>query len=167
MTTTFDFGNGPVPAHQHANGGGWVADTATVAETAYVGPDARVYGDAWVYGRAYVSDNARVYGNALVSGDARVYDDARVFGDALVSGSAGVYGDAWVTNRKFPQIKRSDGYDFIAVPCKDGKVRVIAGCRYFTFEEAKQHWKSTRGGTPLGNETMLILKYLKAYTKLG
>lgn len=39
MTTTFDFedGNGPVPAHQHSNGGGWVADTATVADTAYVG----------------------------------------------------------------------------------------------------------------------------------
>lgn len=27
--TTFDFddGNGPVAAHQHCNGGGWVADT--------------------------------------------------------------------------------------------------------------------------------------------
>ena len=32
MTTTFDFkdGNGPVPAHEHPNGGGWVADTAKV-----------------------------------------------------------------------------------------------------------------------------------------
>ena len=24
--TTFDFGTGPVPAHQHPNGGGWVAE---------------------------------------------------------------------------------------------------------------------------------------------
>ena len=32
----FDDGNGPVPAHKHPNGGGWVADTATVDETAYV-----------------------------------------------------------------------------------------------------------------------------------
>ena len=32
--TTFDFGKGPVPAHQHPNGGGWVADTATVFENA-------------------------------------------------------------------------------------------------------------------------------------
>jgi len=30
---TSDFGSGPVPAHQHKNGGGWVADTAFVAET--------------------------------------------------------------------------------------------------------------------------------------
>ncbi len=46
--TTFDFhdGKGSVPAHQHPNGGGWVADTAYVAPTAYVGPDARVYGSA-------------------------------------------------------------------------------------------------------------------------
>ena len=31
--TTFDFedGNGPVPAHRHSNGGGWVADTAQVS----------------------------------------------------------------------------------------------------------------------------------------
>ena len=60
--TTFDFrdGNGPVPAYQHPNGGGWVADTAKVAKTAYVGPDAQVYGNALVYG------NARVYGYARV-----------------------------------------------------------------------------------------------------
>jgi hypothetical protein len=58
--TTFDFGNGPVPAHKHAYGGGWVADTATVAKTAYVGPDAKVFGKAQVY------DDALVSGNALV-----------------------------------------------------------------------------------------------------
>lgn len=41
----FDFndGNGPVPAHKHSKGGGWVADTALV------------YGDARVYGKALVS----------------------------------------------------------------------------------------------------------------
>ena len=53
----FDFGAGPVPAHQHPNGGGWVADTAHVDDTAYVGRDAWVFGKAWVYG------NARVYGD--------------------------------------------------------------------------------------------------------
>ena len=61
--TTFDFndGNGPVAAHQHPNGGGWVADTAKVADTSYVGPD------AWVYGNAEVSGTARVSGDAWVS----------------------------------------------------------------------------------------------------
>ena len=88
--TTFDFGDGkgPVPAHQHSNGGGWVADTAIVAATAYLGSSARVYGNAWVSGDARVYDaamvygKAQVYGNAWVSGDARVSDDARVCGNA-------------------------------------------------------------------------------------
>lgn len=58
--STFDFGNGPVPAHQHSNGGGWVADTAKLSETAYVGLNAQVGG------------NARVAGNACVTGSAQV-----------------------------------------------------------------------------------------------
>ena len=54
---TFDFkdGNGPVSAHQHANGGGWVADTATVEPNAWVSGDAWVYGDARVSGDAWVT----------------------------------------------------------------------------------------------------------------
>ena len=42
MMTTYDFGAGPVPAHQHSNGGGWVADAATVSDAVFVGPQARV-----------------------------------------------------------------------------------------------------------------------------
>ena len=88
--TTFDFGYGPVPAHQHPRGGGWVADTARVEDSAYIGPSAQVYGDAWVYG------SAQVTGDAWVSGNARVYGDAWVYGSAQVTGNARVYGDAWV-----------------------------------------------------------------------
>ena len=134
MTNTFDFkdGNGPVPAHQHPNGGGWVADTATVAATAYVGPD------------------TQVYGNALVSGNARVYGNARVFGDALVS--------------KTPvRISRSDGYDFIIVPCADIVDRIIAGCRYFTYEEADEHWNREH---LMYAETTIILEALKKLYEL-
>ena len=51
---TFDFGNGSVPAHRHSNGGGWVADTATVNPIAYIGQWARVYGEAQVFDAARV-----------------------------------------------------------------------------------------------------------------
>ena len=34
---SFDFGTGPVPAHKHPNGGGWVADTAFVGDKVFVG----------------------------------------------------------------------------------------------------------------------------------
>ena len=98
MTTIYDFqdGNGPVPAHRHTTGGGWVADTATVEETAYVGPDARVYGDAVVFGNARVYGDAAVYGTARVSDNAVVFGNARVYGTAWVSDNAVVYGTAWV-----------------------------------------------------------------------
>lgn len=125
MPELFDFGGGPVPAHKHPNGGGWIANTARVSGNAQVSGNARVSGSAWVFG------SARVFGNAQVSGNARV------------SG-----------------ILRSDGHPFVALPCGDGLVRVIAGCRYFTFPEAREHWKH-RAGTLLGTETDLILDFLE------
>lgn len=69
MTTTFDFqdGNGPVPAHRHPNGGGWVADTARVEETAYVGPRAQVYGSALVEGGVQLLSDTRISGVSCVT----------------------------------------------------------------------------------------------------
>jgi len=120
-----------------------VADTATAEKSAYVGPNALVYGEAQVGGKAQVYGEAQVYGKALVSGEARVGGKAQVFDEARVYG-----------------VMRSDGFAFVALSCADGVVRVIAGCRYFTCEEARAHWKH-RAGTPLGDETSLILDYLE------
>ncbi len=99
--TTFDFndGLGPVPAHQHLNGGGWVQDTARVDLSAYVGPDAWVTGNAKVYefarvmGNAHVWGNAQVFGYAQVRGNAIVYGNAQVYGNAVLSGEAAVSGN--------------------------------------------------------------------------
>src|ERR1700685_4068028 len=68
----FKDGNGPVPAHRHGNGAGWVANSARVEITAYVGTNAQVSGTAWVFGTAQVSDDAWVSGNAWVSDNAWV-----------------------------------------------------------------------------------------------
>jgi hypothetical protein len=95
----------------------------------------RVSGDAWVSGDAQVSGNARVYGNAQVSGN------ARVSGVVLLA-------------------TRSDGYNFVAVPTPDGP-RIIAGCRYFTFADARVHWSATRGGTQLGDESLALVDFLE------
>ena len=84
--------------HLHPNGGGWVQNTADVADTAFVGPEAIVSGKAYVYGKARVIDNAVVSGNAQISGKAVVADDARVSGNAAVSGTVVVYGNALVDN---------------------------------------------------------------------
>jgi UDP-3-O-[3-hydroxymyristoyl] glucosamine N-acyltransferase len=166
MTQTYDFGDGrgPVPAHQHANGGGWVAHTATVHSTVYVGPNARISdtarisgsalisGNARVYGSAHIYGYASVYGNAHISGYARISDTARVYGsasvygnahiygNARVYGSALIYGNAWVKRGEYTStptsITRSDGYAFTLQ--SDGSI--VAGCQDKTQAEAFEYW---------------------------
>lgn len=59
---------------------------------------------------------------------------------------------------------RSDGWQFVLG--KDGKVH--AGCHVFdNIQDARDHWKQTRGDTRLGDETMLILDYLENVAALG
>lgn len=96
-THDFDVDYGPVPAHRHPNGGGWVADTASVAETAFVGPLASVFDRAQVLEASSVLDNAWVRGEAEVSGDAKVSGDAVVDGKAIVSDYAEVSGNAFIS----------------------------------------------------------------------
>ena len=89
-THDFDDGNGPVSAHLHANGGGWVANTATVSRTAFVGLAAAVFGSSKVLGKATVTDRARVRGQSEVSGNARISGDAVIDGNARVTDEAEV-----------------------------------------------------------------------------
>lgn len=53
----------PEEQHQHKNGSGWVANTATVAGTAYIGPDARVFGDAQVFDNAWKTSPLYIQGS--------------------------------------------------------------------------------------------------------
>lgn len=55
--------------------------------------------------------------------------------------------------------QRSDGYRFVG-SIKDGSLMILAGCRYFTIEAAREHWKY-RDGTPLGAETTCILDHIE------
>jgi len=72
----------------HANGGGLVAATATVAETAYVGPN------AVVLGKAQVLDNARIEGFAIVQDNAIIKENAKLYGNAIAKGNTVVGGNA-------------------------------------------------------------------------
>ncbi len=89
----------------HRNGGGFVANTASVAKTAFVGKTAAVCQKAKVSGQARISSwakvrgHARVFGNARVSGWAKVRGHARVFGHARISGWAKVRGHAQVSGQ--------------------------------------------------------------------
>ena len=118
--------------------GGWIEKESNLS---------LVSGDAWVSG------NARVSGNALVS------DNARVSGNAWVSGNARVYG-------KIISATRTDGYTFTVFHDHEYVVHIAAGCRYFTIEEARQHWRATRGGTKLGDESLALIDHLERMAKL-
>jgi hypothetical protein len=62
---------------------------------------------------------------------------------------------------------RSDGWEFFLWHCEDG-FYIKAGCRFFTMEEGRKHWKSTRAGTRLGDETQDILAmFAKAIKRVG
>jgi hypothetical protein len=61
--------------------------------------------------------------------------------------------------------QRSDGYRFVGW-IKDGVLQIRAGCRDLTITEAREHWARTRGGTPLGAETMAILDHIEAIARI-
>lgn len=116
----FKDGRGKVFAHRHVNGGGWVEDSAKVADSAFVGKFAQVSHNAMVENHAAIKDRARVNGNAYIRDNARVlhfgsvggnavlYDDtvvkekAQVFG-GRICGNSVIRGDAVV--REFPFIR--------------------------------------------------------------
>jgi hypothetical protein len=57
--------------------------------------------------------------------------------------------------------QRRDEYRFVGY-VRDDVLRIVAGyCRDFTMQEAREHWARTRGGTPLGDETMCILDHIE------
>jgi len=69
---------------RHPNGGGWVAESATVDATAYVAAGAMVLGGAKVLGHAVINDYAIVMGPNVT-----IKDNARVYGKVIVDGKDG------------------------------------------------------------------------------
>ena len=82
--------------HRHANGGGFVADSARVDSSVYVGPHAAVIGNATVTGNAVIDGYAMIAENATVSGNAYVGDHALVMGRANVTDNAKVIESACI-----------------------------------------------------------------------
>jgi hypothetical protein len=39
-------------------------------------------------------------------------------------------------------------------------LRVKAGCRNFSVDKARQHWRDTRGGTHLGDESQALIEHM-------
>jgi NDP-sugar pyrophosphorylase family protein len=113
----------------HPNGGGQVADTATVSEDSYVGPDCKVLDNAVLQKGAIVANGAVVCDNAIIE-SAEVSDGAVVGGVAHVQ-YANIHGP--VTLLKTPIIVR--GFEQEIVVADDF---VIIGCQAISMDD----WKS-------------------------
>lgn len=96
--------------HAHPNGGGWVANTARVADSVYVGPNAMVLGEAKLSGNVRVedhavvadvvtaTDNVVISGHAIVDGGGMFYDNGWKAGSVTLSGNVVIGDSAVVTN---------------------------------------------------------------------
>jgi Pentapeptide repeats (8 copies) len=72
-------------------------------------------------------------------------------------------GDQWIIQGP----ARTDGYFFSLMRLTGDQTPMVrAGCRWLSLPNARTHWSETRGGTPLGGETTLILDYLENVMKL-
>jgi NDP-sugar pyrophosphorylase family protein len=172
----FGDGNGPVKAKIHFNGGGIVADTATVDNKAYVSSCSFVYGNATVGAFTVINLGSRVSGNSIISeysriNYSRICDQSFIAKNSYVSFSViiGKYKtrvgqkiSAQVKGVKSYTIERSDGHKFNVFREKlTNELIISAGCRYFTFDQAFQHWyNEDYSNQDLAIETMDILQEL-------
>ena len=62
--------------------------------------------------------------------------------------------------------QRVDGYRIVAWLAADGRIMIRAGCRNFDMADARAHWEKTRGGTPLGAETLAILSHIESVARI-
>ena len=64
--------------------------------------------------------------------------------------------------RKVAQIRRDDGYEFIAFALDDGRLFVRAGCRSMTTADFRAHVAKEYPDTPKAIETLAILDFIDA-----
>lgn len=112
------------------------------------------------YGWRTLPDGRRIsIGRDVSIGDGSSIGNGSSIGDGSRIGNGSSIG-----NGSPLQCRRSDEYVFTASwRNSDGALMVSAGCRHFTFAEAREHWTRTRGGTRLGDETLAILDLLEKF----
>ena len=146
-------GNARVYGDARVSGNAQVYNNARVSGNVWVYGDARVYGNAWVYGNALIYGNARVYNNAQVSGNAQVYNNAQISGNARVSGNAFITSlDDISTVSGFGSENRTTTFYL----SKDNEILISCGCFHGTLKQFRDKVKITHGGTPLGQEYLII-----------
>lgn len=110
--------------HQHLNGGGWVANSASVTETVTV-PDSAVIGY-----RARIGDRANIGDRASIGYGARIGDRASI-GDGASIGDDARIDDGYAGDILY--ISTATGHPITAT--RETHRMVQIGCRRMTIEE--------------------------------
>ena len=98
---------GGIRYRRHANGGGLVAETATVASRVFVGCEARITGNATVRG------DVRLYGETEIGDNANVYGQ---YGAIILRHRYRIGGDIELTNRSFVDCELFGDQNLVADP---------------------------------------------------
>ena len=117
--------------------------------------------------KALVESGANLTGANLTGADRTHVDltEADLFGANLsganLSGAdlSGAYLSGAEIARKVAQVRRDDGYEFIALETDIG-VMVLAGCRWFSVPDFRAHVAASYPGTDKAAETLAILDFI-------
>jgi hypothetical protein len=132
--------------------GGWIEAESNLTHA----------GAAWVAGEAIVCGKATIEGGTFRGG---TFWGGTFRGGTFEGGTfrGGTFRGG--TYQFVLMAQRTDGYVFTFNPDPRGPM-VAAGCHYFTFPDAREHWKATRGGTQLGDESLQLLEHLEKMARL-
>lgn len=86
---TYDFGNGPIPAHRHTDSdiGGWIANTATIGAGVFIAPTATVDTGAIIGAGVWIAPAVTIGAGAMIGAGATI-DAETTIAEAIVDAGA-------------------------------------------------------------------------------
>jgi hypothetical protein len=105
----------------------------------------------------------RMVGGGWIADDVEIPEGstAEIYGDALILGGT-IWGGTirgGVFTKSPSCAQRSDGYMFVAKIIESGELRIWAGCRNFSWDDAVAHWSNPEH--PHSAESLRIINFLK------
>jgi len=167
------YGHACMSGNSHMHDYAHMRDHTRMHGNSHMHDGSSMYDNAYMFGHSCMRNNSSMRDNSRMYGHTCMYNNARMYGSAIMHDSSCMRGDStlsgtaqlslstqlyWKIDSPLMAINSSDGYTF-AYNAKEDKISV--GDHYFTYDEAVSYWRKTRGGTPLDEERISIIKGLR------
>ena len=156
-------GNSLVSEHAHIYGNANIHGDVNISGNATVNGNVHVhgYGCVTICGNAHIGGNVNIHGdvNVNISGNATVYGNVNIHGDVNISGNTHICENADISSDDDYAVVSGFGSEnrtttfFLS---SNKKVLVSCGCFIGYLDEFRDKVKITHGGTPLGQEYLII-----------